>query len=115
MIARLWHGWTTPANADAYETLSRTKILPGIHRVAGYEGAYVLRKDPSPPASEVEFVVITLFSSLGAVRGFAGPEYESAVISPEAHKLLARFDAKVGALRGKGCTWDVNRDAALRP
>jgi hypothetical protein len=29
MIARLWHGWTTRDNADAYETLLRTKILPG--------------------------------------------------------------------------------------
>jgi heme-degrading monooxygenase HmoA len=95
MIARLWHGWTEPANADAYETLLRTKVLPGIHRVAGYEGAYVLRKQESHPQNgEVEFVVITLFSSLEAVRAFAGPDYEMAVISAEAHRLLARFDAK---------------------
>jgi heme-degrading monooxygenase HmoA len=95
MIARLWHGWTEPANADAYETLLQTKVLPGIHRVAGYEGAYVLRKKSSNPENrEVEFVVITLFSSLEAVRAFAGPEYEAAVISPEAHTLLARFDGK---------------------
>lgn len=97
MIARLWHGRTTPANADAYEELLRTKILPGIHRVAGYEGAYVLRKDAArdkPGNREAEFVVLTFFASWEAVRAFAGPDYEVAVISPEAHQLLTRFDAR---------------------
>ena len=30
MIARIWYGYTTPQNADAYETLLRTEIFPGI-------------------------------------------------------------------------------------
>lgn len=34
MISRIWHGWTTKANAGAYENLLRQEILPGIHRVA---------------------------------------------------------------------------------
>ncbi len=45
MIGRLWRGWTTTENADAYEELLRTRILPGIHRVDGYQGAYLLRRD----------------------------------------------------------------------
>src|SRR5437762_2461402 len=44
MIARIWHGWTSPGNADAYQQLLQTKILPGIHRVAGYKGAHLLRR-----------------------------------------------------------------------
>ncbi len=91
MIARMWHGWTTPQNADAYESLLRTKVLPGIHRVLGYRGAHLLRRDAG---SEVEFITMTMFDSLEAVRGFAGTDYENAVILPEAHKLLARFDEK---------------------
>ena len=94
MIARLWHGWTNPANSDAYETLLRTRILPGIQRVTGSEGASVLRRESGPTGNEVEFVVITLFSSIEAVRAFAGPEYEKAVVLPEAEKLLAHFDAR---------------------
>ena len=39
MISRLWHGWTTRDDVDAYEELLRSKILPGIHRVAGFKGA----------------------------------------------------------------------------
>ena len=92
MIARLWQGWTAPAHADAYEALLRTRILPGIHRVAGFEGAYVLRKEADH--GEVEFVVLTFFASLDAVCAFAGRDYELAVIAPEAHKLLTQFDAR---------------------
>ena len=91
MIARLWHGWTTRENADAYEALLRTKILPGIHRVAGHEGAYLMRRDAG---TEVEFVTLTFFASMDAVRAFAGPDHEVAVVPPEARKLLSRFDQR---------------------
>jgi len=91
MIARLWHGWTTPANAPAYETLLREEVLPGIHRVAGYHGAYLLRRQAG---EEVEFVTLTLFDSLEAVRAFAGEDYEQAVVPPEARRVLSRFDQR---------------------
>jgi len=91
MIARLWHGWTTFENADSYETLLRNKILPGIHRVAGYKGAYLLRQEAG---HEVEFITLTFFNSMDSVRSFAGNDYEIAVVPPEAQKLLSRFDAR---------------------
>jgi hypothetical protein len=91
MISRLWHGWTTRANADAYEQLLRAKVLPGIHRVTGYRGAYLLRRDVG---AEVEFVTITFFESMDAVRAFAGEQYDVAVVPPDAQALLSRFDAK---------------------
>ena len=91
MISRFWRGWTTVANADAYENLLRTKILPGIHRVKGYRGAYLLRRNVG---DGVEFATLTLWESLDAVRAFAGEEYEVAVVIPEARKLLSRFDER---------------------
>jgi heme-degrading monooxygenase HmoA len=92
MISRLWHGWTKRGNADAYEELLRSEILPGIHRVAGFKGAFVLRRDGK--TDEVEFVTLTMFDSMEAVKEFAGDDYEVAVILPEARKLLARYDAR---------------------
>ena len=91
MITRFWRGWTTRENAGPYEELLRTKILPGIHRVSGYQGAYLLRRDVE---EGVEFVTLTIFDSLEAIRSFTGPDYETAVIPPEARKLLSRFDQK---------------------
>jgi heme-degrading monooxygenase HmoA len=91
MIARIWHGWTAPSNADAYERLLRSHVLPGIQRVQGHLGAYLLRDDGP---DEVEFVTITLFDSLEAVRRFAGDDVEAAVVPPEARQLLSRFDER---------------------
>lgn len=27
MIVRIWHGWTTPANADTYEAMLKEEIF----------------------------------------------------------------------------------------
>jgi heme-degrading monooxygenase HmoA len=91
VITRVWHGWTSPEDADAYEELLRTKILPGIHRVEGYRGADLLRRTVG---DEVEFITLTRFESMDAVRAFAGDDYEQAVIEPEARALLARHDER---------------------
>ena len=93
MISRIWHGWTDPANADAYQDMLRSVVLPEIsERVNGYLGVYLLRRDHG---QEVEFVTVTMFATFDAVRSFAGDDYEAAVIEPEAAKLLSRFDDRV--------------------
>jgi heme-degrading monooxygenase HmoA len=89
MIARIWHGYTQPGNADAYEQLLRTKILPGIHRVKGYQGAYLLRRTVG---ADVEFITITLWESMDAVRDFAGEGHATSVVPEEARRLLAHYD-----------------------
>ena len=91
MISRVWHGWTTRENADAYQDSLTAEVLPGIHRVQGYRGAYLLRRDAG---DEVEFVTITLFDDLDAVRRFAGEDYTIAVIHEPARRLLTRFDER---------------------
>jgi heme-degrading monooxygenase HmoA len=89
MIARHWRGWTTAGNADAYETLLKSKVLPSLEAIEGYGGGYVLRRD-SP--DEVEFVVVNLFDSLDAVKRFAGPDFAVAVFEPEARALLSKVE-----------------------
>jgi heme-degrading monooxygenase HmoA len=93
MICRIWHGWTTPANADTYERLLRSEIFHGIadREIPGYQGIELLRR-PSEPL--VEFVTLMWFDSLVAVRAFAGADFEAAVVPPAARALLVRFDAR---------------------
>ncbi len=93
MIARIWHGWTTPADADAYESLLKSEVFVGIagRHIAGYKGIELLRRDVG---SEVEFVTIMWFDSLDAVRVFAGDDYEVAVVPPAARAILSHFDAR---------------------
>ena len=93
MISRIWHGWTTPANADAYEALLKSEIFTGIaaRQIAGYRGIHLLRRNVG---NEVEFITIMWFDSLNAVRTFAGEDYEVAVVPPKARAILSHFDAR---------------------
>ncbi|HEV8264899.1 MAG TPA: hypothetical protein VGQ06_08095 [Gemmatimonadales bacterium] len=93
MVSRIWHGWTSFENADAYEQLLRTEIFEGIvaRTIDGFLGIDLLRRDH---AQEVEFVTIMWFASVAAVRAFAGADYEAAVVPPAARALLRRFDAR---------------------
>jgi len=50
---------------------------------------------PAPSARGVEIVVITRWQSLDAVRAFAGPDPERAVVAPDAVPLLSRWDSRV--------------------
>jgi heme-degrading monooxygenase HmoA len=45
--------------------------------------------------AETEFVSLTFFEGLDAVRSFAGSDYETAVVAEEARKVLTRFDERV--------------------
>ena len=93
MIARIWHGWTTHANADTYERLLRDEVFVGIHgrQIVGFRGIELLRR---PLANEVEFSTMMWFDSLDAVRAFAGDDHEVAVVPPAARAVLSRFDAR---------------------
>jgi hypothetical protein len=93
MISRIWHGWTSFENADAYERLLRTEIFEaiGARSIDGFLGIDLLRRQHP---NEVEFVTIMWFSSLQAVSAFAGIDYETAVVPPVARALLDRFDAR---------------------
>ncbi len=93
MISRIWHGWTTPDNADTYESLLKEEIFVGIHsrRIRGFQSIQLLRRDVG---DEVEFVTIMVFDSLDAVREFAGEDYEAAVVPQKARAVLSRFDER---------------------
>ena len=92
MISRIWHGWTTRENSDKFESLLRAEVLPGIHRVSGYNGAYLLRREAAN--YEIEFLTITQFTDMVAVKAFAGKDYERAVIAPGAGKFLTHYDER---------------------
>jgi antibiotic biosynthesis monooxygenase (ABM) superfamily enzyme len=91
MISRIWHGWTKLENADEYEAALRADILPGIHRVKGYLGAYLLRRDAG---DEIAFVTITQFIDMASVKAFAGEDFERPVIHPTGKRLLSHYDEK---------------------
>jgi heme-degrading monooxygenase HmoA len=93
MIIRIWHGWTTPENADTYENLLNREVFNGIAEksIKGYRQIELLRRDLG---SETEFITIMRFNSLDDVKSFVGEDYEQAYVPAEAQKVLKRFDAR---------------------
>jgi len=89
MIARLWKGVAgSPAGADAYQRHVTARVFPELRKIPGHKGAQVLRRDR-------EFLVITFWESMDAIRKFAGPDPERAVVEPEARAVLSEFDEHV--------------------
>lgn len=93
MIGRIWHGYTTLENADAYETLLKDEIFTGIRErnIAGFQEIQLFRRGLN---NEVEFITIMWFDSIEAIQAFAGDDYEVAVVPPKARAVLSRFDER---------------------
>lgn len=92
MIARVWRGWARMDVADDYDRHYRTEVLETLRDVPGFAGARLLRRTVD---DEVEFVSLTFFEDLEAVRTFAGLDYETAVVAEAARILLTHFDRTV--------------------
>lgn len=94
MILRIWHGWTTPDNADSYQQFLDTTIAPAIiaRQIPGLRSVDILRRDDGRP--ETEFVTIMTFDDWTAVEDFAGPTKSASVVPASARKLLARYDER---------------------
>ena len=93
MISRIWHGYTTFENADAYENLLKSEIFINIRgrNIQGFHEIQLFRRNLD---AEVEFITVMWFDSIDSVRNFAGDDYEVAVVPPKARELLSHFDER---------------------
>lgn len=87
MIARLWSGAVRQEDGERYlEYLEETGIAE-YRSTEGNRGVMVLRRDRG---GRMEFLLISLWDSMEAVRRFAGPEPERAVFYPEDDRFLVQ-------------------------
>lgn len=102
-IARVWRAWAAPQMADAYERYVAEEVLPGQVALDGYLGAFYHRR---PAGAEVEFLVITRWSSFDAIIAFAGPDNPGrATIPQKAADMLLRYDAEATHYEDIPATW----------
>ena len=92
-ICRLWRGWTTPENADAYERIVRGDVIPGIEArsIAGFRHIDLMRRELD---DEVEFQTLMWFDSLEAIKAFMGDDYAVSHVPAAAQAVLKRFDER---------------------
>jgi heme-degrading monooxygenase HmoA len=92
MIARFWTAKIAQAHARIYTDHLRSQVLATLRKIDGYIGTKLLEREIS---EGVEIVVITLWQSLDAVRAFAGPDLEKAVVSDDVVSLFLQYDQRV--------------------
>lgn len=93
MIARIWHGWTTPINAEKYEAFVKGVVFEEIHgrQIPGFRSIELFRGND---AEIIEFITLMKFDSIEAGREFAVQDYEAAVVPDEGRAMLLRFDER---------------------
>lgn len=92
MIARIWHGRTPLAKADAYARFLDTRAMPDYRSVPGNRGAQVLRRDEG---EVTHFLTLSYWESEQAIRAFAGAEPLKAKYYPEDADFLLEFEPEV--------------------
>lgn len=93
MICRLWRGWTSPEQAEAYERVVRGEVIPQIEsrRIPGFRHIDLMKRDLG---GEVEFQTLMWFDSMESIRAFVGDDPAVSHVPPGARAVLSRFDER---------------------
>jgi heme-degrading monooxygenase HmoA len=92
MIIREWRGRASPKKAEAYPEHFRRAVVPELRRIPGFLGARLCRRSRD---GTIEYLVLTRWASMEAIRAFAGAEPEKAVVEPGAIAALSDYDGRV--------------------
>ena len=93
MIARTWRGWTARDRADEYVEYLEGTGMAEYAATPGNLDAYLLRRDLDD--GRTEFLAVSLWTSMEAVRRFAGDQPERAVFYPEDDRFLVDRETTV--------------------
>jgi len=85
MIARTWSGAVRTTDADDYAAYIRETGFAEYGRTAGNRGAWLLRRDDN---GTTEFLTLSLWDGIDAIRAFAGEDIDAAVLYPEDERYL---------------------------
>lgn len=91
MICRLWRGWAAPEDADDYERIVRSQVIPDIEarNIPGFRHIDLMRRDLD---GEIEFQTLMWFDDLDSIKAFMGEDYTLSHVPPEARAVLNSFD-----------------------
>ena len=92
MIIREWRALAEPAQSDAYPKHFQERVAPELRHLPGFLGANLSQR---LLGDQIEFVVLTRWQSMDAIRDFAGETVEEAKVEPGAAAVLTSFDDTV--------------------
>ena len=89
MIARTWRGAVRTEDAEAYAAYIDETGMKAYAATPGNQGAWMLTREVG---DLTEFVTLSFWDSLDAIKGFSGEDYETAVFYPEDDRYLVERD-----------------------
>ena len=92
MISRHWTGLAKAGCTGAYVEHLQTETFPAIRKLPGFVDASILSR---VVAEGVEFLVVTQWESLDAIRAFAGEQLDEAVVPAEVRDMMIKYDRQV--------------------
>ena len=92
MIIREWRALAEPAQSDAYPKHFREMVEPELRQLTGFLGAHLIQR---LVGDQIEFVVLTRWQSMDAIRDFAGEALEQAKVEAGAVAALITYDDMV--------------------
>jgi heme-degrading monooxygenase HmoA len=92
MISRNWQGLARPEEADNYIDHLRQDTFPKLSEIDGFISASILRR---PTDQGVEFLIITRWQSMEAIRQFAGDQAHIAVVPAAVQAMMVKYDREV--------------------
>jgi len=92
MVARHWRGLARPSRAGDYVEHLRRETFPQLRKIPGFIDVSLLRRGLD---RGVEFLIVTRWSSIVAIRQFAGKDAEAAVVPPQVQEMMIEYDRTV--------------------
>ena len=92
MIARIWRGAVRAGDAAAYASYIQQTGIEAYKATPGNRGAWMLRRDDG---DRTEFITLSLWDSVDAIKAFAGEDIEAAVLYPEDERYLIDGESSV--------------------
>jgi heme-degrading monooxygenase HmoA len=89
MIERHWKGIARIDQSDNYIKHLITETFPKASLMKGFVKATILKR---PVDEGVEFLIVTAWESIEAVRQFAGEQVDLANVPTEARAMMVKFD-----------------------
>ena len=92
LISRHWKGVAKSEEADNYIHHLRDDTFPKLARIEGFIKASILRR---PIGEGTEFLIVTTWQSMEAVREFAGEPVNTAVVPLSVQAMMVEYDREV--------------------
>ncbi|WP_373058149.1 antibiotic biosynthesis monooxygenase [Zunongwangia sp. H14] len=92
MISRHWTGLLKPEETENYLSYLTGEVIPHLEKLDGFLGAGIKKRKLE---NGVEFVFISNWASMEAIKAFAGVNIEVAVVAEKAQNMMLDFDKEV--------------------